>query len=95
MKTKDILNLDGIIIRKIPKTTVSLFGYYPDKHKTIKGEIVTIDGRQYIKEVKENSLAGYCITFDNGQGSMVQFIKTQCGFGETIEEAYVDYINKN
>jgi len=45
---------------------------------------------------KENALGGkYLITFDSGQWSTVKMTLTHDGIGDTIQEAFADYLNKN
>ena len=91
MKLAKILELEGIVIRKIPKETVR---YWTAK-ETDKGAMLNHRGRWVTKEVKQNSLGGkYLIQFASDQSSQVRFNLKSCGIGGTIEEAYSNYMEK-
>jgi len=81
---EDILKLDGIVIRNIPKTTKSIYySYDPKTNKRLKETIV-----------KTNELAGWIITFELSQDATIRFNKKCNGVGKTIEKAYQDYLSK-
>lgn len=85
MNTEDILNIEGIVIRKIPKESIS---YWTAK-ETDKGAMLNHRGRWVTKKVKQNSFGGkYLITMAYDQMSQVRFNLKTCGVGDTIEEAY-------
>jgi hypothetical protein len=99
MTLLDILNIDGIVIRKIPIERT--YHYYTsdkmlESHKARGGEtIVNESGRELMVEQKTFSMGGkYLITFEFSQGSMVRFDLKRNGIGNTIEEAYADFHNK-
>lgn len=94
---EDILQIEGIVIRKIPKITVSRWTYREGDENRLKSNerIVTNEqGRKFVEIAKENSMAGYIVTFDKSQGSTVLFNKKRDGVGSTIEEAYKDLLTK-
>lgn len=91
----ELLEMDGIVIRKIPMTSVSNYNF---TERTLgKNEsIVEMCGRKYIREVKTNSLGGkYLITFKSDQGSNIYFSLKYDGIGDSPLEAYKDYCEKN
>jgi hypothetical protein len=93
---EEILNMEGVVIRKIPATTTSRWrtintAPLPSNAKVIEKQ----GGMMTYEQVKENALAGYAVTFDLSQGSQVRFSKHNSGFGPTIEAAYVDFLSKN
>lgn len=95
MQLTNILQIEGITIRLIPKETVSLFAYRDGQKLTEGQSLIDHGGRQMVREVKRNALGGkYLVRVTPGQGSMVQFSKDRDGIGETIETAYADYIAK-
>ena len=101
MKLNDILELEGIVIRKIPKESVALYSYNDHNKRLLDRpnmELVYIESykRDMIKETKVNSLGGkYLITTVNNQDSQVRFNLKSDGIGDTIDKAYEDYIGKN
>ena len=105
MGVLEILQIDGIIIRKIPATTTSRWSWYEGQPVRENERLITVQGkpnknfpdgkRQQIEKVETNSLAGYAITFCNNQDSTIRFYKESTGFGKTIEEAYFNYLTKN
>ena len=89
---------DGMVVRKIPKETVSRWSYREgDEARLSAGDkIVTMSGgRKVIEKTKINTLAGYAVTYDMGQGALVRFSKELSGFGPTIKSAFEDYFKKN
>lgn len=83
MKLHDILKLEGIVIRLIPRETVTYWRHWSEGKLTRE------------EEVKTNSLGGqYLIQFKPDQGKTIMFHKERSGIGDTIENAYLDYINK-
>lgn len=80
MKTlEEILKIEGIVIRLIPKVTVRVW-------RGVKGEST---------EITTNSLGGkYIIAFAGDQDSAVRFATDRNGVGDTIELAYQDYLLK-
>lgn len=100
MTTKDILNIEGIVIRKIPFKTVHrwrihnpnvLEAYRKNGAKIYKSD----DGVDIAEETKINKLGGkYIITLKNSTDRTVIFDLDFCGVGETIEDAYYDFIKK-
>ena len=100
MKLNDILNVEGIVIRKIPMESVSIYNYESRKELLSRPNVVKfyseVFKRDMIKETKFNSMGGkYLITKCNDQSSMVRFDKKTCGIGDTIEDAYNDFLKKN
>lgn len=99
MDLQEILSLEGIIIRHIPKTSISLWKYNERNVKRWENnrncKIVEENGTKFIKETKHNTLNGYCVTICKNQDSTVRFSKSHDGFGKTIEEAFKDYLFKN
>lgn len=89
---------DGMVVRKIPKETVSRWSYREgDEDRLSDGDRIVTDGhgRKLIEKTKTNALAGYSVTYDMGQGATVRFSKSLSGFGATIESAFEDYFKKN
>jgi hypothetical protein len=93
---EDILGIDGIVVRNIPKTTTSRWTYREGQALSA-GETIVIDdrGRKVLEVVKDNTLAGFIITFCHGTASLVPFSRKTDGCGVTIQAAYKDYIKKN
>ena len=96
LSVEDILGMDGIVVRNIPKTSTSRW-IYREGQTLRAGEIIVIDnrGRKVLEVVKNNALAGFIVTFCHGTGSMVQFSKKTDGCGDTIQSAYKDWLKKN
>ena len=99
MTIEEILDIDGIVVRKIPKTTASAWVSSEKehaRHKAAGGDTyINSRGREVCIETKTNSLGGlYIVTMDKTQGSLVRFDKTTAGIGKTIPDAYTDMINK-
>lgn len=97
MQFNEILSIEGIVIRLIPKLDIS---FYNARHFTGKPNqrkiYISKYKREMTEETTENSLGGkYLITIQKGQGSMVSFNLKLCGIGDTIEEAYKDFKKKN
>lgn len=94
---KDILNIEGIVIRLIPKVSISMYSYNEHNKKLLSRDNTTLAYSDYhkrdmIKETRVNSLGGkYLVTMEYGQGSTVMFNKRTCGVGDTLEEAYEAY----
>lgn len=98
MSALKILELDGIVIRKIPAESTSRWSYREgDENRLRGGETIVTDerGRKVIERVKQNALAGYVITMDWSQDTTVKFSERYSGFGPTVEEAYTDFLTKN
>lgn len=84
MTLAQILAIPGIVIRLIPKQTTSTWVGYRDGKRFSETNTV------------KNSLGGqYIITFVKGQGDTVKYSLSVCGVGDTIEDAYVDWVSKN
>ena len=50
--------------------------------------------REMIRETRQNSFGGkYLVTKANNQDGLVRFNFKTCGVGDTIEEAYENYLN--
>ena len=92
IKLAEILAMQGVVIRNIPKETRSRFGYR-ERRKLRQGEsIVESNGRKYIESIKVNSLGGkFIVTFKTSQDSQVCFNIKRDGVGDSIESAYADY----
>ena len=107
MDVKDILEFDGIVIRKIPNTVTSRWRVYPKKD----GEFRTLkDNERFVteaephpksgavhrvvEEVRTNNLKKYMIEFEQSTGSITRFSKKSSGTGDTIQEAYEDLLKK-
>lgn len=94
----EILALDGIVIRNIPKTSTTL--HHP-RHNDVanlkpnESFWTNAKGVTYVQTVKENKVHGYLITFMYDTSSMVHFDLKRNGIGVTIESAYADYLLKN
>ena len=98
MKLEEILSLEGIVIRLIPKEVTRYWRSSQkahEAHKASGGESIIRDGRELMVEHKTLSLGGkYLITFAANQDSMVRFDLNRNGIGNTIEEAYSNYLSK-
>lgn len=99
MTVEQILDIDGIVVRKIPATSTSLLTYWENKDADRKlpdnETIVVRDGRKYIQRVTTNALVGYAVTMKKDQYARVHFNKKYDGFGPTIVAAYDDYMKKH
>ena len=92
----EIICMDGIVIRKIPTTTTRRWRCVDKAQLPTNAKILERkNGIIVYEETKENSLAGYVITFSKGTDATVTFYKKTSGFGKTLEEAFEDYIKKN
>lgn len=97
----DILNMEGIIIRKIPQFTVSTYSYIEQNMvllKNPKAEVFFSEKykRDMIRITEKNTQGGkFIITFAMNQMSQVRFDIKKCGLGETIIDAYNNYLYKN
>ena len=93
----NILNIEGIVIRLIPKETVKIYSYNEYNKKLLKRSNTKIFYSNYhkknmIKETKINSLGGnYIITTAYHQDTKVSFCLKYCGIGSTVKLAYLDY----
>ena len=99
-RLEEILNIEGIVIRRIPKESVHLYNYN-DYNKRLLGRANTEKiyseslKRDMIKEVELNSLGEkYIVTIASNQDSQVHFSLKNSGVGNTIELAYSDYLAK-
>ena len=95
-RLQEILSIEGIVVRHIPKRSKLLWGFRDGDERSLKDgeELVVIKGRKFVKETRQNELAGYAITLDETQGTIVKFYKHTAGFGPTIEDAYDDFCTK-
>jgi len=98
VKILNILSLPGINVRNIPKESVALWTYREGDEERVElddsKEVVVKDGRKFVKEIKQNLLAGYVVAFFTHEYSEIRFSKKEHGFGKTIIEAYGDFIRK-
>lgn len=98
---QEILNLEGIVIRKIPAVTVQKWRIYnPQTLEAYREKGAKIykapDGVDVAEETKVNVLGKkYLVTFSNDTDQNVIFNVKFCGVGETIEEAYNDFVEKH
>lgn len=97
MNLIEIIGLEGIVIRRIPKETVfhwSTSEKELQRRKKEGAKTITNDkGRELIVEHKTFSLGGkYLVTFQFDQDKTVMF--HAWGVGDTIEEAHQDFVNK-
>lgn len=97
----EILNIEGIVIRKIPMETISLYNYN-EYNKRLLGlpdtQLVWCPnrGKEMIKETRRNTMGGkYLIKMEKNQDGLVRFNKKTCGIGDTIEEAYKNFLSIN
>lgn len=99
MTLQEILNIEGIVIRKIPKQTIHDWRIYSDNvikaYKEKGCELyISKDGVTIAREIKNNKLGGkYLITIETSSDKTVIFNRNYCGIGDTIEEAYEDFKN--
>ena len=99
MTLSDILDMPGIVIRKIP---VDRTYHYLTSARGIAshkarggGTFINEKGREVLIEHKTFSMGGkYLITFEFSQDSTVRFSLKHSGVGNTIEEAYADFHKK-
>lgn len=104
MTDLEILQIEGLVIRKISATTTSRWSWYEGQPVGANEKLVTVQGkpnkvfpdgkRQMIERIDVNSLAGYAITFCGNQDSTIRFYRESTGFGETIGDAYANYLSK-
>ena len=93
MTLEEILEIEGIVIRKIPMQSVSRFKCYR-KHVWSNRENKTYSVEEcelynMVTETRTNTLGGkYLVTIQHNQDSMVRFNKRRDGVGDTIEEAW-------
>jgi hypothetical protein len=98
MKLADILDLDGIIIRKIPHKVYATYRTQKDTVIRLRcGEslISGPDDNGFYRTVKAvgDSLAGkYMVQAEYGTGSSTTWHKGHYGLGDTIEGAYMDLV---
>lgn len=103
MNLNEILDIPGIVIRKIPFDREYRYSSTEKRVKEWKAqggktEIVKYGKteREIMIEHKTFSHGGkYLITFAFSQDSSVRFDFKTCGVGNTIEEAYADFHNKS
>ena len=98
MDVLDIIAIEGIVIRKIPATSISLTSYREGDLDKLKSnqKIIHRNNKIFIETMTHNSMGGkYLITKKMDQFSTVQFDRRYDGIGDTIESAYADYIEKN
>ena len=97
MNILDIIAIEGIVIRKIPVHSTSLYSYREGDENRLKENesIVERGNRKYRQEIKTNGLGGkYLISMKMDQYSTVIFNNKYDGVGDTIESAYADYLKK-
>ena len=98
MTAQEILNLEGVVLRKIPEKSYSLYRYTEHNKSLLKKpntEVVEHNGEKMIRETQVNPLGGkYLLTVQKDQMSTVRFNKAYSGIGETVEEAYQDFLEK-
>tara|TARA_A100001201_G_scaffold139467_1_gene131487 strand:+ start:294 stop:593 length:300 start_codon:yes stop_codon:yes gene_type:complete len=92
---EEILSEEGIVVRRIPYTTRRLSFMRPGG-KLREGErIEEIGGRELVVSETKNKFGGkYFVEFARHQSETVRFSKKYSGVGDTIEEAYTDYMQK-
>ena len=95
----DILKIEGVVVRLIPKVSESLYRWTPKRPiKPSDSFEVMHTNRGPVKMVREittNKLGGkYLITFKTDQFSTVQFNSKYDGMGDTIELAFEDALSK-
>jgi hypothetical protein len=108
MELKDILQIEGIVIRRIPKERTTYTRLWEEirghmqlleqyrKNGALIEEKIHKNGKRYfmVTETKPLSLGGkYLIKLESGQDCLVRFDKSYCGIGDTIEQAYNNYLN--
>lgn len=95
---KNILEMDGIVIRKIPETVRQLTRLR-ENQKLKEGEKIVrigVKNTEYVEKIKKNSMGGlYLVGKQMNQDSIFRFSKKFNGVGGTIESAYYDYLSKN
>ena len=80
LTVEQILKIEGVCVRFIQK----------HKREVWRGR----DGRQII--YKDNEIGGkYLLTFDRDQMSTVRMTLKYDGVGDTIQQAFADYLEKN
>lgn len=95
MTVLEILQIEGIIVRLIPRETVHLYTYSEGRSVPPSRTIVEINGRKFEREVRKNVYGGkYFVKRDMGHGSVIQFNTRTDGIGDTIEAAYADFLTK-
>lgn len=97
MNALDIIVIDGIVIRKIPVYSTSLYSYREGDENRLKENetIVERNGRKFRQEIKLNSFGGkYLIAMQMNQMASVTFNTKYDGIGDTIESAYQNYLDK-
>ena len=99
LSVDEIMNIEGIVVRKLPKVVTSNY-LVRDNYKLSKGDIEsgavlhTKNGRLVMTVIKETENPGFLVTIVKSTGSIVHFNIDKNGFGETIPDAYNNYINK-
>lgn len=98
MDDMDILNMPGVVVRKMPEVVVSHLRHYVQHHGEPKNtETRTViegpdeKGLYIVEERRPVSpeLAGkFLVTVVSGTGSTVRFSPKTDGVGDTITEAY-------
>ncbi|MDB2578790.1 hypothetical protein N9Y00_07095 [Tateyamaria sp.] len=100
MTAEEILNLPGVVVRKMPTVNVSRWRHWVQHHGEPRNtETRTViagpdeKGLYIVEERKPVSpkLAGkFLVTFVSGTGNMVRFDAKSEGVGDTIPEAYAN-----
>lgn len=97
MTLEEILEIEGIIIRKIPTQSVSRFKCHR-KHAWISKDNKTYSVEEcglhnIVTETRTNTLGGkYLVTLQHNQDSTVRFSKGRDGIGDTVVEAWRDLV---
>ena len=97
MTLGEILDIEGIVIRKIPMQSVSRFKCYR-KRVWSNGDNTTYSVEEcglynMVTETRTNTLGGkYLVTLQHNQDSMVRFNKDSNGIGNTVQEAWRDLV---
>lgn len=94
---EEIVSLEGIVIRRIPKVSTTTYLYQKGDERRSKSpkDFMLKNGRLYTHRHTVNTLGGkYLVTFKRNQYAQVRFDKGRDGVGDTIKEAYRNYLQK-
>lgn len=103
MTLGEILEIEGIVVRKIPMQSVSRWNHYNNKidWTKVKKANTSYQAEPHpvhpnavvVTETRTNALGGkYLVTLQHDQASMVRFNKGRDGIGDTVEEAWRDLV---
>lgn len=100
MTLDQILQIEGIVVRKIPMQTISTYRIgHLKSHQLLeipKENTIEENGVLLQRIVKDNVYGGkYFVQINANQYSTVIFNRKTSGIGDTVEEAYSDYLSKN